>query len=1162
MKSSPAYISVLLVSLFLVSLFASMPSGTPVELENEQKDVEQASSATSPGHVVFAQYISSDNCGHCSKQGGGSDTHHLLKGNFPDEYVYVTYMSQSYGDTDTARAGNVAPYNWAWSTGGAPDAYFGDRTDKRQSGASANYDTYDSLFSSGGGMHTTVNDYSMSAAVSQNGNNYDISIGYRYIGSSSPATNMKLYAALVDKDCTGYSYSSGIPHGYNCWMAWLTSGDTYKAKSSGSGTAFHSVTVSATEQFETWTSVPTSVVPGGINKAVVVGVLMSGNQVSVGGSSAHVYHAIDSTMGPKMDVAVTDFSISNPSAVGSYKPGDILTLEAELSNTGDLDYTDGGTVEFYYRNGVNEVAIDSSNSVPSLITGSSGTPATFSTTFDTSNLPLNSWTTQFGVRMKNLVGDIRATNNFATIEFDHDRAPLSMTPTVTGANVIERGEYITVLARGDANDNVDSIETTTFEVEISPSGLDQWDGSLTTGGETIVYQGTINEGREYSVRPTADMASGNYDVRARAVDSRGQTSDWSVASGSNGFELANGRPAIIPEPVPSVMCDIPTRLDMTGHIVDPETPLDELIVDSSHDAFLGWYPATTEIEVLFEWDEIQGCPIGQQGIEVTVDDGGDYSDTGLLPYGTLLFNVIENGQPRWQGLPTQLVDEGGSGILTILNYLSDTDDEGQPVSVDDLSLQIMDNSNPEVIKVELKNNILGFETVDDDINGESTVTIRASDGEQYADQTVRIQVTPMNDAPRIDMTDIENFDLKRGKQMVINLNNRLTDVDDPANEAFITVTPSEPGAARYNLLDGSLTLLFDSSGMQTVTISASDKYDTNTYTMNVNVFDAYPFYISTEDDGSGHLYISLEDTYISQTPTASIFLVDDETTFVLLEITWSLCNDISGTCDGFWTQELEMSKSNLGWTQEMMIPSAYDGGETYARPNGVRYMDYITASAMAVDTNGDEYKLLGNPIKWQFTEELPPVTEMDDVLLMKVLDDLNEKKASYEAQIAESDGDTTLLEDELAEIISQLSVACDDPRADCPADEVQGTTDADDTSSSLDMNMVYLVIGILVIATLLGVMMMRRGGDQPEVQVWDDATLPAYDQTANSMYGGAADIFQKPLVQIPQPAAPLPPAPPQVAAGPPLPPGGLPAGWTMEQWQYYGQQYLDSLNQF
>ena len=29
------------------------------------------------------------------------------------------------------------------------------------------------------------------------------------------------------------------------------------------------------------------------------------------------------------------------------------------------------------------------------------------------------------------------------------------------------------------------------------------------------------------------------------------------------------------------------------------------------------------------------------------------------------------------------------------------------------------------------------------------------------------------------------------------------------------------------------------------------------------------------------------------------------------------------------------------------------------------------------------------------------------------------------------------------------------------------------------------------------------------------------------------------------------------AVGPPVPEGGLPAGWSEEQWQYYGQQYLD-----
>ena len=27
--------------------------------------------------------------------------------------------------------------------------------------------------------------------------------------------------------------------------------------------------------------------------------------------------------------------------------------------------------------------------------------------------------------------------------------------------------------------------------------------------------------------------------------------------------------------------------------------------------------------------------------------------------------------------------------------------------------------------------------------------------------------------------------------------------------------------------------------------------------------------------------------------------------------------------------------------------------------------------------------------------------------------------------------------------------------------------------------------------------------------------------------------------------------------GPPIPEEGLPPGWTIEQWQYYGQQYLD-----
>ena len=76
-----------LLALAIVTLFVgSVLTGFTAEMNSVSSDlileepaaVKQASSATSPGHVVFGQYISSDNCGHCSKTGGGSDAHHAV----------------------------------------------------------------------------------------------------------------------------------------------------------------------------------------------------------------------------------------------------------------------------------------------------------------------------------------------------------------------------------------------------------------------------------------------------------------------------------------------------------------------------------------------------------------------------------------------------------------------------------------------------------------------------------------------------------------------------------------------------------------------------------------------------------------------------------------------------------------------------------------------------------------------------------------------------------------------------------------------------------------------------------------------------------------------------------------------------------------------------
>ena len=1158
-----------IVFLFVGSLMAGLTSeynGIEPEILEEETIVQNPSQATSPGHVVFGQYISSDNCGHCSKPGGGSDAHHSIKQNHPDEYVYVTYMSASFGTTNTARAGNVAPYNWAWTTGGAPDAYFGDRTDKRQSGANSAGTTYDSLFSSGGGMHSTVNDYGMTAAISQSGSNYNIDITYKYTGSGSAAGNMKLYAALVDKDCTGYSYSSGIPHGYNCWMAWLTAGNTYKSKSSGSGSAFASVTPTSTSQSVSWTSVPAAVVPGGLSKAIVVGVLMSGNTVSVGGSSPHVYHAIDSTMGPKMDLSIPAFTVTSP-AGASYVRGDIVTLDATVANSGDLDYNSGGSVDFYYILNGNKNYIGQGTTINTLTTSGASRTMTAQTTFDTSALPSNGWKTVFGVELSTS-GESVTSNNQATTDLDHDRPPKSKTPQVIGTSEISRGQYFSVLAKGDADDNVDSIDTLTFDVEISEAGKGQWTGDVVTGGDNILYLGSANEGREYSILPTLDMPAGLYDLRSRTVDARGQTSGWSMANAV--FDLMNAPPSITPNQVNPVPCDVATKVDLTGIVSDPETPLSDLTITSSDAAFIGWHPATTEVEVRFAWSPTQGCPLGQQGIEIFMDDGANYGSDGL-PYGTLLFNVLENGQPRWQALPTQIVDEASMGTLSLLPFLSDTDDTGASVPASSLSLEIISMSNSNVFDVYLNTTNIVFETLDDDVNGETTVTIRASDGEQFSDQTLLVKVNPINDAPRLDLTGLEMTTQKLGTQRVINLMALLTDVDNPSNEAFITVSSDEQGAAKYNPIDGTMTLNFQTSGLHTVTMNTIDRYDSNTYTITVDVFDAYPLYITKVDDGSGHFYVEMENTYIDQIPTANIFLTDIAPTFTVIETTWNICNDETGTCDGLYEENLDITRSLVGWSTKLDIPSIFMPDQS-ARPSGSVYKDYYQLSITASDTNGDDYKTIVS-VKWDILEELPAPVDMDDETLSSYIDQLKQEIAELESQ----QNDDSILNEQYKEDIAailtdkraQYDTACDDPRANCPVENMQSGDTSEASSDTNWMLILGIVAGVIFVALALGLMMSRRGGDTKFFEsetAWNQNTLPIHDTVANSMYGGAAPIFQQPLPQpavqpMPQPVA-QPVAQPVVlpfVAGPPLPPGGLPAGWTMEQWQYYGQQYLDRL---
>ena len=103
------------------------------------------------------------------------------------------------------------------------------------------------------------------------------------------------------------------------------------------------------------------------------------------------------------------------------------------------------------------------------------------------------------------------------------------------------------------------------------------------------------------------------------------------------------------------------------------------------------------------------------------------------------------------------------------------------------------------------------------------------------------------------------------------------------------------------------------------------------------------------------------------------------------------------------------------------------------------------------------------------------------------------------------------------------------------------------------------VVGGAIIITLLGVLLMvLNSEEEDETQDWAEG---GYEDNLTATYGAVAAApnigsMEKTVPDIAPPAGPAPA--PIVQAGPPVPAEGLPEGWTMEQWNHYGQQWLDN----
>ena len=1124
----------LLVAVMLGSLTVGL-SDTLVEAPEDLENTPVVMSATSPGHPVFAEYVGAYWCGPCQTSSNSLHSLYGTNGGGGSQSEDFTYVS--FWESPTTGWPAEAPINRRAhiSPSGYPTTVFGDA-------ASGQYYTsggqsYNSFYQSGGNMQN-ANDYALTVMQSQSGSNMNIDITASYLGSGS--RTVYIYAAVTEETSPEVYSNSNNLHPHHVFQRWLLN-------SGQSG--FESVTLTnGNPVTKSWT-VPISAVSAGGGKSaaenfLTVAALMNGDHTN----HRSVVSAADSNMGPKIDLALTGMKVTNDVAPNSYIRGDTVDLEVTVRNVGDLDYTDGGGVELYYRNGADKVPIGGTQSLPATLF-QSGT-RTFTASFDTSVLSSNAWKTTFGARLTGLTGDTRGANNDITSEFNHDRPPVALTPQVNPISV-ERGAEVLITVRADANDEVDTTASTTFELETRKSGTSAWSSDGVSGGEDVVFAGSPYEGREYTYVTTIDMETGTYDLRVRAIDARNQASDWKVMLGSDGLTVRNAVPTIWAEPVPSVMCDEITKVDMFGHITDRESDLSELSVSSNSPAFRGWDSSTGEIEVLFAFDELRGCPIGQNGIEVTVDDGEDYTGSSL-PYGTLLFNVFENGQPRWDGLPTRTVDEGGSGSFALLDYVYDTDEDGVSVDSQSLTLSIVRNSNPEVFNIDLQGDLLSYSTVDDDVNGQAIVTLRASDGVQTADQTILLKVAPVNDAPRMDLGELASIEIKRGKSQLFDLQSLAYDIDD-TTAPFISVTSTETGAANLDFLTGVMSLKFEELGRQNVMITVQDSYDKNTYTMAVEVYDSKPFYASKDAD-TGYMTVDISNAYIGEEAVANMFLTDNAPTFTSITAMWQVCESDTGVCLNQVTYPLDMASTERGWSFDLVFDDV--------RPFGLQYADDVKlGNLLATDDTGEEYKLL-SPIYWLIMDEAPSPDAMDDEELLSHIADLEATIDQLKLDIASSGGDTTAEEAQLETLQADLAEACDDPRADCTSDSVQADASVG-PALSINTDVIIIILGVLILAALLGILFTRRGGPVGQ-QKWDYNALPSGDAVANSMYGGAQAIFQQPLQApaLPLPQLPVlaPPLPaPQPYAGPPLPASGLPPGWTMEQWAYYGQQYLDRL---
>ena len=1019
-----------------------------LEQETAEKQELQAKEmprfAVSPGHTVFGEYVGAHWCGPC--MGSASPSLVNLKNSNTEDFTYISFFEGA--STGWPSDGPVNRQNHIMaSSSGYPTYAFADENSGscyKVGSAGSNY--YDADFSAGGCMHADASDFSMELgiALDSTGDIVTTTLDITYLGAND--ITVYVYGAVTEK-IGAEAYDDGSrPH--HVFREWLLSADN----------DFTEVTLIPNQvETLTWDKPLNTVRSGGGNTQWEnfwpVFALMDGDYSTYN----EVYAAIDLDMGPLIDIGIVDFEARNSNANNGFVAGDILDLDVNIANNGAEAYSDGGSIDIYHLSGGEEIHLGgiSINQLPV------GGTQSYSIMFDTGEITLTpSGTSSFRARISGVVGDRVPSNDYQDGIALHDMPPVPNRPVAVAESSVERGTPIQFESSALPNDLVDDMSTMTADLHYSVHGTDTWEDAWITAIDMVGSGG--NSRYIHTITPPMNSQSGSYDIRMQWTDSGGQKSDWEITE--NAFELRNALPRILGPGddgyggIPTVKVDTVEAVSIVGLISDAETPHGELIIDSNAHQFVSFDSETLEINVLF--DQISYDSIGNsisQGIFITVGDGEDINS------GTLMFNVIENGQPRWSGIPTQSFNEGGSSSLVLTEYVSDTDDNGNSVPANTLSLSVVSISDESLLSAEIYDQTLNVAALDDDSFGMAEITVRASDGVKESDTVIIFYVNNINDAPIIDLGEYSNPILQSGDRLTFNVIDLISDVDDSEEDIWITVTTFVPGAVQFNPISGLATMSWEDAGEEMVTVTAEDRHGASSAAIiTVSVVDDLPL-LWADSSGFGDLSVNISSTEYGLNPSVTIENVGN-LELSEIKVIWSVCNSITGICNDFGTSH------NMG----PFIVLANDG-------EGLKIADYVTLSVDAVDSEGfdrsttDQYKAYATePV--EITPDEPENSDNQDKPVISVM-----------------------------------------------------------TAGLIAMGIILSIALVLALAIVL----QRGRRDGVNVEVYD-----YQDEYDYSEY------------EEPEPSPLVVPPPPPPGMGPPLPPEGLPPGWTMEQWNYYGAEYL------